>query len=88
MVKSITLNEKPTKLKLVISTPYKEKIWIKVKDAERPNTYYTIRYGFVDGKEEFVVLMPQAPERAQIIIFNDSNGNIPQDTSFSIETRD
>ena len=85
MVKSITLNEKPTKLKLVISTPYKEKIWIKVKDAERPNTYYTIRYGFVDGKEEFVVLMPQAPERAQIIIFNDSNGNIPQDTSFSID---
>lgn len=85
MNKTITLNEKPTKLKLVISTPYKEKIWIKVKDAERPNTYYTIRYGFVQGKQEFIVLMPQAPEKAQIIVFNDNNGNIPSDTSFSVE---
>jgi hypothetical protein len=84
MVKSITLNEKPTKLKLVIKTPYKEKLWIKVKDADRPNTYYTKRYGFVEGTKEFVVLMPQAPEKAQIMIFNDANGNIPTDTSFSI----
>ncbi len=84
MVKTINLNEKPTKLKLVISTPYKEKLWIKVKDANRPNTYYTIRYGFVEGKQEFVVLMPQSPEKAQICIFNDANGNIPNDTSFNV----
>jgi len=84
MIKTITLNEKPTKLKLVITTPYKEKLWIKVKDAERPNTYYTIRYGFVEGKQEFVVLMPQAPEKAQVCVFNDNNGNIPNDTSFSV----
>ena len=85
MVKNITLNEKPTKLKLVLSSPYKEKIWIKVKDADRPNTYYTIRYGFIEGKKEFVVLMPQAPERAQITIFNDSHGNIPNDSSFQLQ---
>lgn len=84
MVKTITLNEKPTKLKLVINTPYKEKLWIKVKDADRPNTYYTIRYAFVEGKKDFMVLMPQAPEKAQVMIINDGNGNIANDTSFNI----
>jgi hypothetical protein len=68
MTKSITLNGNPTKLKLVLKTPYKEKLWIKVKDAERPNTYYTIRYGFVEGQKEFVVLMPQAPKIAEISV--------------------
>ena len=85
MTKSVSLNSKPTKLKLVLKTPFKEKLWIKVKDAERPNTYYTIRYGFVEGQKEFVVLMPQAPRIAEICVFNDSNGTIRNDTSFSIE---
>ena len=85
MIKTITLNEKPSKLKLVIKTPHKEKLWIKVKDADRPNTYYTIRYGFVDGKKEFVVLMPQAPQKAQLIVFNDSTGNIANDNSFIVD---
>ena len=64
MTKSVTLNGNPTQLKLVLKTPYKEKLWIKVKDAERPNTYYTIRYGFVEGQKEFVVLMPNTPDKS------------------------
>jgi hypothetical protein len=48
MVKNVILDEKPTKLKIVVKTNFKEKIWIKVKDAKRKNTYYTIRYGFVE----------------------------------------
>jgi hypothetical protein len=60
MVTKLTLNEQPTKLKIVIEAKFKEKIWIQVRDANRKNTYYTKRYGFVDGKEEFVVLMPGA----------------------------
>lgn len=84
MTKSVRLNENPTKLKLVLKTPYKEKLWIKVADAERPNTLYTMRYAFVEGQKEFVVLMPQAPKIAEVSIVNDSNGNIVNDTSFSI----
>jgi hypothetical protein len=84
MTKSVTLNGNPTQLKLVLKTPYKEKLWIKVADAERPNTLYTMRYAFVEGQKEFVVLMPQAPKIAQISIVNESNGNIRNDTSFSI----
>ena len=84
MTKSVTLNGNPTQLKLVLKTPYKEKLWIKVADAERPNTLYTMRYAFVEGQKEFVVLMPQAPKIAQVSIINESNGNIRNDTSFSI----
>lgn len=84
MVKTIQLNDKPTKLKIVIETSYREKIWIKVKDPNRKNTYYTKRYGFVDGKDTFFVLMPQAPTEAQVIIYNDNNGLLRVDNSFRV----
>ena len=82
MVKKIDLYEKPTKLKIVIQTTQKEKIWIKVKDANRKNTYYTKRYSFVKGKETFFVMMPQAPDVALVGIYNDANGMLRKDSSF------
>jgi hypothetical protein len=84
MIQNITLNDQPTKLKLVIETNRREKIWIQVKDANRKNTYYTKRYGFVDGKQEFSVLMPQAPQEATILVFNDNNGKMRRDNSFKV----
>jgi hypothetical protein len=84
MVTKLTLNEQPSILKIVIETKFKEKIWIQVRDANRKNTYYTKRYGFVDGKEEFVVLMPQAPMEAIVMVFNDNNGMIRNDSSFKV----
>jgi len=84
MVTKVTLNEQSTKLKIVIETKFKEKIWIQVRDANRKNTYYTKRYGFVDGKEEFVVLMPQAPIEAVVMVFNNNNGMIRNDSSFRV----
>jgi hypothetical protein len=85
MVSKITLDEKPTKLKIVIETKFKEKIWIQVADANRKNTLYTKRYGFVEGTEEFVVLMPQAPREAVVIVYNDNNGLIRNDSSFNVK---
>jgi len=82
MIKKIILYEKPTKIKIVIQTPYKEKIWIKVKDANRKNTYYTKRYSFVEGEETFFVMMPQAPDVVLVGIYNDNNGMLRNDTSF------
>lgn len=84
MVKTIQLNDKPTKLKIVISAIYRTKLWIMVKDKDRPNTYYTKRYGFVSGTQEFYVLMPQSPINAQVIIYNDENGIIRNDNSFKV----
>ena len=50
MIEKIKLYGKPTKLKITIQTPYKEKIWIQVKDDSRKNTYYTKRYSNIDTK--------------------------------------
>jgi hypothetical protein len=84
MVQNITLNDKPTKLKIVIQTNRREKLWIKVSDAKRKNTFYTKRYAFVEGKQEFIVLMPQAPTEASVIVYNDLNGLVRNDNSFSV----
>lgn len=85
MRKRIELDEKPTKLKITLETFSKEKLWIKVKDANRKNTYYTKRYAFVQGVEEFFVLMPQAPMDAIVIVYNDNNGRMRKDESFNVK---
>ena len=84
MIKKIQLDDKPTKLKIVVETFSKEKIWIKVRDANRKNTYYTKRYSFVNGKETFFVFMPQAPEDALVMIYNSENGLMRNDKSFNV----
>jgi len=84
MVSKLTLNDKPSVIKIVIETKFKEKVWIQVRDANRKNTYYTKRYGFVDGKETFKVLMPQAPTEAIVMVFNDNNGMLRNDDSFKV----
>lgn len=85
MRKKVDLDERPTRLKITIETFSKEKIWIKVRDANRKNTFYTKRYAFVDGVEEFFVLMPQAPMDALVIVYNDQNGNMRNDQSFRVK---
>ena len=84
MVKQIQLDDKPTKLKIVVETFSKEKIWIKVRDANRKNTYYTQTYSFVDGKQSFFVYMPQAPEDALVMVYNAENGLLRKDESFKV----
>jgi hypothetical protein len=84
MVSKLTLNDQPSVIIIVIETKVKEKIWIQVRDANRKNTYYTKRYGFVDGKETFKVLMPQAPTEALVMVFNDNNGMLRNDNSFNV----
>ena len=84
MVKKIQLDDKPTKLKIVVETFSNEKIWIKVRDANRKNTYYTQRYSFVNGKQSFFVYMPQAPEDALVMVYNSENGLMRNDESFKV----
>ena len=84
MIKRVQLDDKPTKLKIVIQTFSKEKLWIKVSDADRKNTYYTKRYAFVEGKETFFVYMPQAPEDAIVKVYNSTNGLMRRDETFKV----
>ena len=84
MIKKIELNESPTELEIVVECKRKVKLWIKVADAERKNTYYTKRYSNVIGKKSFFVKMPQAPMIADVIIYNDLHGIDKNDATFKV----
>ena len=85
MVKEIYLDNAPCTLQIVIQTRAKEKLWIKVANADKKNTYYTKRYARFKGVQSFFVRMPQAPNRAYIVIYNDKDKNPRQkDKSFKI----
>ena len=51
MIKKIRLDNKPTTLKIVVATNKVEKIWIKVADPTKKNTYYIKRFANVKGKK-------------------------------------
>ena len=84
MIKKIRLNEQPTTLQIVVATKRKEKIWIKVADLTKPNTYYIKRYSNVIGKKSFFVNMPISPEVASVIVYNAKNGSNEYDRSFKV----
>ena len=84
MKRLFTLNEKPTALKIVVETRGEERLWIKVKDAERKNTFYTKRYADVDGTQTFYVRMPQSPKVAKVIVYNEAYGNRGKDMGFRV----
>mgnify|MGYP003135383170 CR=1 FL=1 len=67
MIKTIELNEKPTIIEVLIDTNEREKLWIKVKDNNRPNTYYTKRYGFVNGRKSFFVNLHKSLQTSVVI---------------------
>lgn len=62
-------------LKITVKTDSPQKIHMIVKDANRPNTYYTNRFNTVRGIENFFIRLPQSPKTAIIIIFNDRTKN-------------
>lgn len=84
MIKKIELDEKPTNLEIVVESKRKIKLWIKVADAERKNTFYTKRYSNVRGRKSFFVKMPQAPMFADVIVYNDLHGIDKNDRTFRV----
>jgi hypothetical protein len=84
MIRKIRLNEKPTTLKIVIETNGEQRIWLKVKDANRKNTFYTKRFSDINGRQSFFVRLPQAPEVAKVIVYNDKTGRGRRDFGFRV----
>ena len=84
MIKKIKLDEEPTNLEIVVECNRKVKLWIKVADAERKNTYYTKIYSNVIGRKSFFVKMPQAPMLADVIVYNDLHGIDKNDATFKV----
>lgn len=84
MIKKVELGERPTNLEIVVESRRKVKLWIKVADAERKNTFYTKRFSNVKGKKSFFVKMPQAPMYADVIVYNDKYGLSEFDETFRV----
>jgi len=84
MIKEVELNNKPSVIKIDLLTRGKEKLWVKVADKDRKNTYYTKRFTYVDGSKELYVNLPQAPDEALVIVYNDRNGLERGDKSFKV----
>lgn len=59
---------RPSRLLLGLETYEPKTLYIVVRDAKNKNTQYTNRYNTVDGREEFEILMPVAPQKAEIIV--------------------
>jgi hypothetical protein len=57
-------------LKVIVETNGPVNIQLKVRDPERPNTFYMDRYKTVNGIETFYIRMPQSPILTQIRVIN------------------
>lgn len=84
MIKKIRLDNQPTTLKIVVATKRVQKIWIKVADPTKKNTYYIKRFANVKGKKSFFVNMPVSPMVADVIVYNANNGLSERDRSFKV----
>ena len=84
MVINIRTENKPTTLKIVVVTKSVEKIWIKVADPVKINTYYIKRFANVGGEQSFFVNMPISPQDVDVIVYNDKNGLVKNDNSFIV----
>ena len=73
MIKKIRLDNEPTTLKIVVATGKSQKIWLKVADPSKKNTYYIKRFANVKGKKSFFVNMPISPKVVDVIVYNASN---------------
>jgi len=59
---------RPSRLVLGLETFEPKTLYVVVRDAKNKNTQYTNRYNTVDGREEFEILMPVSPQRAEVIV--------------------
>lgn len=83
-------HEQPLTLKISVTTPRRERIVVRVLDAQKipgtnvPIAVYEDRYQDVYGQSTFFVKMPVSPQTALIQVFNAKRGNLPdgQDSSF------
>lgn len=78
------LDEKPCTLMFDIQTAFPKKMYIKVADAEKPNTIFTNRHCKVDAQEGIFVRMPIAPKKAVITIMSEDEIGGGQDKNYKV----
>lgn len=67
------LGGQPCTLKVTIHTDKMEKLWLKFSDAQQNHTFYTKRYAFVDGTQDYYIRMPLAPQVGLLLVYNNTN---------------
>jgi len=78
------LDEKPCTLMFEIKTAFPKKMYVKVADAEKPNTIFTNRHCKVDSNEGVFVRMPIAPKRAVIDVISEEELGGGEDKNYKI----
>ena len=78
------INEKPCTLMFDIQTSFPKKMYIKVSDAEKPNTIFTNRHCRINSQEGIFVRMPIAPKRAVIEVISESELDGTQDNGYKV----
>jgi len=76
--------KKPCCLQITIRCKEPRKMYLKVKDDEKPFTNYTNRYCVVEGEETFWVRMPISPPIATIIIKSENQMDGAIDDSYKV----
>ncbi len=79
MFRDINTEEYPCTIKVVITTPKSEKIWIKICDANATKTFYSKRYSRIDGTEKFYIGLPCSPEKARVVVYKDGSTPLEND---------
>ena len=69
------IDEKPCTLMFEIQTAFPSKMYIKVSDAEKPNTVFTNRHCRINEQEGIFIRMPIAPKRAVIDVISEAELN-------------
>ena len=77
MFRDIKTDELACTIKVVISTPKSEKLWIKICDANAPKTYYSKRYARVNGTETYYIGLPESENISRLLVYKD--GQTPLD---------
>jgi|TARA_R110000822_G_scaffold47109_4_gene125155 hypothetical protein len=84
VIERIKCGKQPLAIELIIATRRKTKIWIKVADRNKKNTFYFTRFADIDGKRRFVINMPISPEVADVIVYSAKRGLVRKDSSFRV----
>jgi len=69
----LDIGKSPKKVFVSIKTNFNQKVFIGFRDYNNKKTYYTKRYAFIDGIEEFFILLPITPKVGELIVFNSDN---------------
>jgi len=75
----------PQTIEVTIETKSPQKICIIARDFNNEKTLFIDRFMVINGKKKLDIMLPLSPEKMLITIYNDKNGKIKNDDSFTVK---